>query len=282
MTLPVFVSETIHHEAIDWATRASANGGIISTNTIRAVSAFCRAIDTAQIRSAMYRVNPFCGGNLSGCLVPLYRGPTFGGTTFGNATDTNVNFVSADFIETGATGGLKFNGTNKYLQLGFASNSLPSSTSVHGSYSATGLATSGTRAVSGSGDGGSGNFVFYDHVSFLGAGRSFRHGSVTTGTFPNLTTPGTAESHIIGTRTAANAAALYRDGSLVASNATSISTASTALGMFVGNYNLNGTPVGGQYTAANLRMYSIGTGLTATQAAAFSAAVIAFNAALGR
>lgn len=282
MLSPIVAAPTIHHEAHDWATRAAANGGTISTTTIRAVSEFCRAIDTAGIRSAMYRVNLFCGGNLSGCLVPLYRGPTFGGTNFGNATDTSINVVSADFIETGASGGLKFNGTNKYLQLGFASNSLPSSTSVHSSFSATGLATSGTRAVLGSGDGGSGTFVFYDHVSFLGAGRSFRHGSVSTGTFPNLTTPGTTESHIIGTRTAANAAALYRDGSLAASNATSITTASTALGMFVGNYNLNGTPVGGQYTAANLRMYSIGTGLNATQAAAFSAAVIALNAALGR
>ena len=61
MTLPVFVSETLHHEAIDWATRASANGGLISTTTIRAVSEFCRAIDSAGIRDRFLRLNLSAG-----------------------------------------------------------------------------------------------------------------------------------------------------------------------------------------------------------------------------
>ena len=137
---------TIHHEALDWATRASANGGTISTTTIRAVSEFCRDIEKAQIRSAMYRVNLFCGGNLSGCLVPLYRGPTFGGTNFGGATDTAVNFVSGDFIETGTGGGLKGNGVNKYLRTTTGTSSIPSLLSSHLSVSGNEIETSGNPA----------------------------------------------------------------------------------------------------------------------------------------
>lgn len=274
---------TIHHEAIDWATRVSANGGTISTTTIRAVSDFCRAIDAAGIRSAMYRVNLFCGGNLSGCLVPLYRGPTFGGTNFGNATDTNGNFVSADFVEIGSGGGLKGNGTNKYLNTGFATNSLPSQTSVHLSSSGTGLETSGDKQFIGSYTGTETALAFLDIYSIYISARAFRQGTFTTGRFPLVATPGTSEAHIIGSRTSSTSSVLYRGGTSAASNATAITPVASAIPFYVftGNIN-NATPTSGTTTAATLRMYSIGTGLSATQAAAFSAAVIAFNNALGR
>jgi hypothetical protein len=286
MPLPVFVSETLHHEAIDWATRVAANGGTISSSVIRAVSAFCAAADSTGpggFRSALYRFNPFAGGNLSGALVPLYRGPTYGGTTFGNVTDTNVNFVSGDFVETGSGGGLKGNGTNKYLQTGFASNSLPSATSVHLSASATQAATSGNPVFVGSYNNTTpGLLVLDDFCSFNATGRSYRHGSLSAGGFPVVSSPGATEAHVIGTRTAAASAAIYRAGSLSTTNTTNVSTTNNALGMFVFNANLNGSPISGQFSAARLRVYSIGTGLNATQAAAFSAAVIEFNTALGR
>ena len=282
MPLPLFVSETLHHEAIDWATRASANGGLISTNTIRAVSEFCRAIDTAQIRSAMYRVNPFAGGNLSGCLVPLYRGPTFGGTTFGNATDTNVNFVSADFIETGTGGGLKGNASSKYLNTGFTTNNLPSATSLHLSCSGTGLATTGNRVAIGAYNNVGSGLSALDEFAAYVSGRAFRSGTFTASQFPVVTSPGANELHIIGTRTASTAAAIYRDGSVASSSVTNITPVQNAIPFYVFALDTNNAPAAGSYSSATLRMYSIGTGLNATQAAAFSSAVIAFNAALGR
>jgi hypothetical protein len=281
MPLPVFVLRTIHHEAIDWATRVSANGGTISTTVLRAVSDFCAAADQGAYRSAIYRLNLFCGGNLSGALVPLYRGPTFGGTKFGNVTDTNVNFVSADFIETGATGGLKGNGTNKYLQTGFTVANLPTTTSSHMSVSATGLVTSGSRAFMGSSDGASSNaFFFYEHATFNGTGRSYRQGSFTTGQFPLIASPATEESHIIGTRTSATASSIYRSGSLTVTNTTSVSPNSQTFPVSVFALNNIGSTI--QYSAGTFRIYSIGTGLNATQTAAFSAAVIQLNTALGR
>jgi hypothetical protein len=285
MTLPVFVSETLHHEAIDWATRASANGGVISTTTIRAVSEFCRAVDTAGIRSKLWRFNPFAGGNLSGCLVPLYRGPTFGGTTFGNATDTNGNFVSADFVETGTGGGLRGgqSGAVKYLNTGFATNLLPSQTSVHLSSSGTGLETSGDKQFLGSFNGLGPPLAYLDIYANYISARAFRHGTFSAAQIPLIGTPGTSESHIIGTRTSSTSAVIYRGGTSAASNATAITPVASAIPFYVfaGN-NANATPTSGTTTAATLRMYSIGTGLNATQAAAFSGAVIAFNNALGR
>jgi hypothetical protein len=284
MPLPLFVSKTLHHEALDWATRVSSNGGVISTTTLRAVSDFCAAIDRGGLRSSMYRLNLFAGGNLSGALVPLYRGPTFGGTTFGNSTDTNVNFVSADFVETGATGGLKGNGTSKYLTTGFATNSLPSATSFHLSSSATGLATSGATAPTlvGSFDNtAAGLAVLDDYAGYVNA-RAFRHGSFTSGQFPAVSTPGSVESHFIGVRTSATLSTIYRGGSSAATNTTTRAPIRTAQEMYVFALNVVGAVGSGSYSASRMRMYSIGTGLDATQAAAFSAAVIAFNTALGR
>jgi hypothetical protein len=273
MPLPQFVSQTIHHEAIDWATRASANGGTISTTTIRAVSDFCAAADRGAFRSAIYRLNPFAGGNLSGALVPLYRGPTFGGTNYGSATDTAGNFVSADYSD---NGGLKGNGTNKYLLTGFRLTNLPQATSVHLSCSATEASASGTACFL-----GTYNFsetTRYQLNERSGSVRNFNSG----GAAPSVSLSDT-EPHIIGSRTDANAAAVYRSGSIAATNTTNVSLTLATVPIIVFSLGLNPEqPAAGNYSAARMRMYSIGSGLSAAQAAAFSSAVIAFNAALAR
>lgn len=275
---------TTHHEALDWATRVSTNGGTISTTVLRAVSDFCAAADRGAFRSAIYRFNPFAGGNLSGALVPLYRGPTFGGTNYGFATDTNANFVSADFVETGATGGLKGNGTNKYLNTGLASSSLPTGTSVHLSASATGCATSGDPFFLGTYDGSvpaTGLFSLDEYNAGIAA-RTFRCGQSTSATTPSVSSPGTTESHIIGSRTSATSSVIYRGGSAAATNTNSATLNRTIHPLFVFACNQSGTAISGAFSASRIRIYSIGTGLDATQAAAFSAAVIALNTVLGR
>lgn len=282
MSLPAYIraAATPHAEARDWAVRVIAAGGGVSSSTLKAVSRFCCAIDTAGIRSAMYRVNMFCGGNLSGCLVPLYRGPTFGGTNFGNATDTNKDFVPKDFIETGTGGGLKADGITKYLNTGMAPTVLPNLTDMHFSTSSPNLATSGNFVLMGTRDGNNSGHMTLDEYSPTYPGRFFRCGSFAAGEFPLVLSPGSSEPHFIGTRTSATSSIIYRNGILAASNATSITPTSHSFPFFIFATNTAGSPAGP--SAATLRMYSIGNGLTATQAAAFSAAVIQFNTALGR
>jgi hypothetical protein len=86
---------------------------------MKAVSTFCAAIDAAGIRDRFYRLNLFAGTGLNAALVPLYRGPSRTGTQYGNATDTNNGpFVSGDYVETGASGGLLGNFSSKYLDTG--------------------------------------------------------------------------------------------------------------------------------------------------------------------
>jgi hypothetical protein len=109
-----------HPEASDWRSRVIANGGTVSGSTLTAVSNFCRSIDSAGIRDRFYRLNLFCGSDLSACLVPLYRGQSRTGTQFGNTTDTNNNFVSGDYSLSGSAAGLTGNGTTKYLATGVA------------------------------------------------------------------------------------------------------------------------------------------------------------------
>ena len=119
-------TQNIHPEAAAWAARVVANGATVSWSTLLAVSSFCRSISAAGIRDRFYRLNLFCGTGLNACLVPLYRGPSLSGTQYGNTTDTNVGpFVSGDYNETGASGGLQGD-SNKYLSTGlqpFASGS---------------------------------------------------------------------------------------------------------------------------------------------------------------
>lgn len=118
-------------EAQNWINRVYTNNGTVSVSTANAVNNFCNAINAAGIRDRFYRLNLFCGDNLAACLVPLYRGQSLGGTQFGNTTDTNNNFTSSDYAERGASGGLRGNGSNKWLNPGTPLDIKPSWTTHH-------------------------------------------------------------------------------------------------------------------------------------------------------
>jgi hypothetical protein len=246
---------------------------------------FCRSIDAESgLRAAILRLNLLCGNNLNACLVPLYRGASLSGTQLGNTTDTNNGpFVSGDFQETGSGGGLKGDGTGKYLNTGLSPNNISSLISLHLSASGTSLETSGDRMFVGAYNGGVGagpDIFALDVYAGYVSGRSARLSNYVAGQFPVITTPGTSESHIIGTRTSATSAVIYRGGSSAATNSTSVTTTTHSRNWFV--FALNSSGTANTFSAGRFRMYSIGNGLTAAQALAFSNAVIAFNTALGR
>jgi hypothetical protein len=108
----------VHPEAASWQSRVIANGGSVSSGTLKAVSDFCKAVSAAGIRDRFYRLNLFCGNSdavLAAVRTPLFRGPAATGTQFGNETDTMTSFQAADYAE---NSGLKGNGTTKYLDTG--------------------------------------------------------------------------------------------------------------------------------------------------------------------
>jgi len=280
-------SGAVHPEALGWATRVAANGGTVSSSTLAAVSTFCASIDAASgLRAAILRCNLFCGdsdASLNAVRTPLYLSGSFGGSTIGNTTDTNANFVAGDYQETGSGGGLKGNGSSKYLGTGFLYSNLASANSTHLSASATSIETSGDFMFLGSylfpGDNaGLPTLFVLDAAS--GNNRGFRSsgGNLTAAAFAHSSA--TSEAHLIGTRTASNQADAFRGGTPAASG-TAGANASTVARQTLVFAATNGTTPS-NFTAARLRMYSLGNGLTAAQALAFSSAVIAFNTALGR
>lgn len=269
----------VHPEANAWRTAVVANGGSVSASTMRAVSKFCADIDAAGIRSKIWRLNLFCGDGLTAALIPLYRGQSRTGTQYGGTTDTNNGpFVSGDYTETGASGGLKGNGTSKFINTGFEQANI-ALTNIHLSASFIEMETSyaSERTFIGHFNGSQSEFSVF-RQSVTTGNRDFFAGSFSNN--PSAT-PASTESHVIGVRSSATAANIYRAGTSVASSSGNVGTATTSTRpYFVFARNNSGTA--DNFTAARMRMYSIGQSVNATEAAAFSSAVAAFNTALSR
>ena len=281
MPLPVFVSRTIHHEAIDWATRVSANGGTISTNVIRGVSAFCADIDRQGLRDRFARLSIFSGGNLSGALVPIYRSFSFGGALIGNATDTNNNFVSGDHSETGVSGGLTGNGTNKYLLCGSVLASVDRANShqaVFGSSLTSPL--TGSRILMGAESASSAGIVATQARD--GASNAILRYFSANNQSNFITVSAATSGFIVGTATSSTDLRVYvngvQSGSTVTANRGTGSQTSTSMAVFA--YSANGAI--SSYCAARLSAYSVGLGLTAAQAQAYNTAINSLQTALGR
>ena len=271
---------SLHPEAANWQGRVIANGGTVGGLTLRAVSQFCRQIDSAGIRDRFFRLNLFCGDNLSAALVPLYRAESRTASVRGNTTDTNNNFVAADFNNTGSASGLKGNGSTKSLVTGVSGNSL----TANNTHLAVGLAATESANAFKS------LIAMVDNSSAVG----FEFYARRTGGFGNGAAGfgvATTESQRFGDNvvTATLAAgrliaawpSLYRNGAASGTTATGSTntTSSLAIAVFAANQTAQGIV---NHTEARLNFYSIGLTMTASQAAAYDAALAAFNTALSR
>ncbi len=264
-------------DAQNWINRVYANGGTVSTATAASVNTLCDSLESASLRDRFYRLNLFCGSNLNAALVPLYRGPSLGGTQYGNATDTNVGpFVSGDYAETGATGGLKGDGTTKFLQTGFPGNTLATGNRHLSAYDSL-RDTTAYKSFMGTQDDSTGTYYF-----------SLGNASPGTSVFASFGAQASSAGHTtgghwIGTDPASDSLVLYKNGSSVASSSSTLRQAPSGQGILVFATNQSPTTVsaGGRY-AGRLGAYSIGLGMTAAQAAAYYTAMQAFQTALTR
>lgn len=261
----------VHPEAAAWRSAVVANGGSVSASTMKAVSKFCADIDAAGIRDRFYRLNLFAGTGLNAALVPLYRGQSRTGTQYGNTADTNNGpFVSGDYAETGATGGLKGNGSSKYLDTGFASNVL-GQTDRHMS-AFFDLATSVfNRYWFGTDESGCGSSFWA-----IGSGSTtlaqFRCGIPGAG---SVASSGKIQLLVSGNGTAQS----YLNGSASTSISGTAFTA-PAQDIFVHALNRCGSPA--DFGSCRVQSYSLGAGFTAQQAADFYTAILAFQTSMGR
>lgn len=245
--------------------RINANGGSIQAASLEAVDIFVRACQSAGIWSKFYDVGVFVGNDLTSALVKLVVGPG------GQQTLTNMNFVSGDYTETGATGGLSSVGS-KFLNTGVALTALPDAAHLS-FYLQEDVSAAGNRSMIGA-------LTATDQFWIGGLNPAstadFRWGAVATAS----TAGGLVKGFYTGVRESVSSLKLYRDGALANSNSTTITVTRPALNAYVFGWNSQGA------AAASLvgrgSFYSMGSNLDATEVMALKNAVVALQTALGR
>lgn len=202
----------------------------------------------------------------------------------GGATEENTNFVPADYAETGATGGLKSDGT-KYLRTGLTPAAMPALATGHLSvFTPNVFSLSGTQAMLSSlGSGFSNNFAI--EANRNGAGNLV--GSWGDGVFTDLVTAanGSGNGHILISRQSSTALRAFKNGSQIGSTRTTSVTPAAGAGqwaLFGQGYDGGTGVLAGDRCAGIIGMYSIGAEMTQAQALSFASIVSSFNTAMGR
>lgn len=265
-----------HPDAASWRTRVVANGGSVSSSTFRAVEVFCRSIESAGIRDRFYRLNLFAGSNLSAALVPLYRGPSLGGTQFGNVTDTNTNFVSGDYVETGASGGLQGNGSTKHLATGLPMT-FAGSIQTHLGCGFIPNTANTYQVLVGARYNLSGSYAHEVSGTLAVFRPSIFSGGAITSSYSPASGRNTFLQNWAGSENSQN---YYSRNTLLTGGAAGAysSTNTTAFLVFAGDSN--GTTAG--RFSGNIDYYSLGLGFTDSQRNAYADAITAFRTALSR
>jgi hypothetical protein len=270
------IASGVHPEANAWRTAVVANGGSVSASTMKAVSKFCGDIDAAGIRDRFWRLNLFAGTGLNAALVPLYRGQSRTGTQYGNTTDTNNGpFVSGDYVETGASGGLTSNGTSKYLDTGVKADAL-GQTDRHLSMVGIGISPTLSHQYSGVDNFGCGGNAFWGILVGSAVATNFMiraQAAATNST--NFSASGNAYILVSGN----GSAAVYEKGVSVITGPAGAFTAPN-LDMYIFGLNRCGSATA--LAASRQTAYSIGGAFTSGQATSFYNAMAAFQTSLSR
>ena len=273
-----------HPEAAAWRTAAIANGGTVSPSTINAVSNFCQSIAENGLRDRFYRLNLFCGGNLSSAIVPLYSGPSPNGTQYGNATDTNANFVSGDYVEARGLTGTGNNGVgagnSKYLSTGLLPTAWPSISSFHVSAFAFGVTQTGPSQSSPIGirnNTAPANKWGFDYrqsyTQFHSGGNLF---------IPPAMPAVATDQHWVATRASVTSASGFINGVSQYTNATDVTATLVARANAFLVFAQNTDTVPAVFSPLRLGGYSLGASLSEAQAQALYNAMRAFQTALTR
>jgi hypothetical protein len=265
-----------HPDVTSWLNTISLVGGSASSSTIAALNNFCNSIDSAGLRNKFYRLNLFCGNNLTSCLVPLYVNvssttiPAFG---FGYSIDQNVGFVSNDYIETGSNGGLQGDGVAKQLIVGLTPDQIGSSTGHMSAYIPTVTGTTLAR-IMGAGTVSPGSLYGLERQS----GTSAIYGLY--GDTSRQVASSTQSGHYIVTRTSPTALTMYNNGSATQTDSFSANARTSLfdIRIFVRNFSLSLQ----NFWPFRILSYSIGTSMNSVDALAYYNAIQAFQTALGR
>lgn len=273
-----------HPDVTSWLNTISLVGGGASSTTISALNAFCNSIDSAGLRNKFYRLNLFCGNNLASCLVPLYVNTVWNNPVLGFSIDTNNNFVSADYNETGAGGGLLGDGSTKHLRTGLRPDRLPSGFEYNCHLSVYRRTAGNTQALLGS---------YYYDTSITSNRHSYEisQNTITLNTVsgPSIPTISNYPVFQIGVRSSSSNAIAYTNSTAGTPYTGTISAFATSIPFVIFGRNLitGSPPLEGAYTLTFLTSsllggYSIGSSLNSSEVLSFNSIMQTFQTSLGR
>lgn len=250
-----------------------SNGGTISDTSLAAINTFVTTLKNKSLWTKVLDMGVFAGNNMAAAMTKLkyqldsqkYLG--------------SINFLEADFVETGTNGGLKGDGSTKYLNARFRANQQTnddSSVSLYHKNSPT------TQNVGFGVFNGAGKYLMHPGYS---DGKVYIY-QYAPAVVLNYTPAVAPIGHLLGTRTNVSAEALYQNGvvkvNAAAARIADLSSTFGSLEFFLLNYNNAGVPDATQYSPYRYCFYHFGMGMNATEVANFYAAVQALQVALNR
>jgi hypothetical protein len=252
-------------ETLQYADRIATNGGSISQASLVAIDTFVRACQVAGIWSKFIEVGPFAGSNLNAAMVKLVYQPAAGSVL------TNSSFVSGDYVETGASGGLNSDGT-KFLNTNVQASTLPDN-GHYSFYLREDVTSGGNKSLLGGLDATN---QYWMGALTPSAGSDLRYGALTSANASGVLSKG----FYTGVREASNSLTYYRDGASIATASGVTGTTKPAVSVFAWAYNTGGSS-GGRLNARG-SFYSIGQALIASEVVALHNAVRNLQSALNR
>lgn len=234
----------------EWLARVQREGSDVLSASRPAISNFVVSLKADNVWSNLLRLNIYCGTNLAAAKVPLriFIGPT---------VDTFVLFDEADFSQaTGLTG----DGSTEYVNTEVSiSNSQMGDNDIHyAAYIRTASDASSHAMGAQDGPGGTDTALL---VSFSGTTYWDAH-NFTTARISTADSMGTGL--YIGTRTAATNQVIYKAGAALVSGTASGGSRS-GFTIFVHAFNNSGLGAI-SFNARTFELYSLGLGMTITQA----------------
>ena len=248
---------------------AIAAGGTVSEPTLSALDALVGGLKADGLWSKLTLVCPFCGDQLAASLVKLKY--------VGNASLVNHGFVAGNYAETGATAGIKGDGSH-YLDSGFNPSSGDLS-SFHLSAYVKGVETAGTtRVILASVAAGTTNMFFLGWVSAGTLECGAIGGVVITEYCPLLGS--SVHQGLLSVATNGSRSQQFYGNGLPSGAPVTASAAVNTLPFFILAQNNAGSPTA--YSTRYIRWVSIGTGLSATDESNLYTRVQAFQVSLSR
>lgn len=275
------IPKSTNSDVSSWLEKVYQNGGIVSQSAADAATIFADTINANGLRNKIYRLNLFCGDNLSACLVPLYTDPG-DNILRGNYIDINSNYGGSKFAETNyiPNSGLKSTSSGSlgaYLDTGISSQSIGSQ-NIHASVIVIEESTITGAYFGGNTQGGLFTEAYYDSSTNLSKGYLN-----TSFVYPAVAPTGNTPCMLTWVRSSNNYLVSYRNSIAGTPNTTTIPSSDISNGTIaIFARLLWGTNGVTYYSNSRLGGYSFGKDFTSSELTIFYNAMKTFQASIGR